>query len=186
MPGRETVAALRRAGTQRVEEALKLGGPARAGAPDVPPPRRAVVIDGANVIASSRRRPLERLALAEEWSRRWRADLPVWVFVDYSTAMACPRDAQQVLRARCQDVTDGRPRYVVTPHRESADTYVLAHAREHDALILSNDRFWDHEEQRDGVVTLQFHLKHEDLRVYGEATWFRRGGAARVALDALR
>ena len=151
-----------------------------------PQPRRALVVDGANVIASSRKRPLQRLALAEEWCRAWRADLPVWVFVDYSTAMACPRDAQQVLRARCQDITEGRPCYVVTPHRESADVYLLAHAREHDGLGLSNDRFWDHEALRDEVVTLQFHLKHDDLRVYDEATWFRRGGAERVGLDALQ
>lgn len=151
-----------------------------------PPPRRAVVVDGANVIASSRRRPLERLALAEEWARRWRPDLPVWVFVDYSTAMMCPRDAHEVLRARCVDVTEGRPRYVVTPHRESADDYLLQHAREHDALVLSNDRFWDHEALRDGVVTLQFQLKGDDLRVYEEATWFRDGGASRLPLGDLR
>lgn len=138
------------------------------------------------MIASSRRRPLERLELVEQWCRSWRADLPVWVFVDYSTAMACPRDAQQTLRARCQDVTDGRSRYVVTPHRESADEYLLEHARTHDGLVISNDRFWDHEDLRDGVITLQFHIKRDVLRVYDEATWFRGGGAERVPLAQLR
>lgn len=162
-----------------------MAGPKRAAPDAAPPPRRAVVIDGANVIASSRRRPLERLALAEAWCEAWRRQLPVWVFVDYSTAMACPREAQQVLCARCQDVTEGRPRYVVTPHRESADAYLLEHARAHDALVLSNDRFWDHEDLRDGVVTLQFELKGDRLRVYDEATWFRDGGAARIALASL-
>ncbi|MGC6486911.1 MAG: NYN domain-containing protein [Planctomycetota bacterium] len=162
-----------------------MAGPRRPSPPPSPPPRRAVVVDGANVIASSRRRPLERLALAERWSAAWRPDLPVWVFLDYSTAVTCPRDAQQVLRARCQDVTEGRPRYVVTPHRESADAYLLDHARAQDGLVLSNDRFWDHEERRDGVVTLQFHLKGDDLRVYDEATWFCGGGATRVPLAAL-
>jgi len=161
-------------------------GPRRPAPAASPPPRRAVVVDGANVIASSRRRPLERLALAERWCAGWRPDLPVWVFLDYSTAMTCPRDVQKVLRARCVDVTEGRPRYVVTPHRESADAHLLRHAREQDALVLSNDRFWDHAALRDGVVTLQFHLKRDHFRVYDDATWFRDGGAARVPLDALR
>lgn len=162
-----------------------MAGPRRPQSDPLPPPRRCVVIDGANVIASSRKRPLQRLDLAERWSRDRFPDLPIWVFVDYSTAMTCPRDAQQVLRARCQDVTEGRPRYVVPPHRESADTYLLQHARDHDGLVLSNDRFWDHEDLRDGCVTLQFVLKHDDFRVHEEATWFRDGGAVRVALPSL-
>jgi hypothetical protein len=162
-----------------------MAGPKRRPPDPVPPPRRCVVIDGANVIASSRRRPLQRLELAERWCQDRFGDLPIWVFVDYSTAMACPRDAQQVLRARCQDVTEGRPRYVVTPHRESADTYLLQHAREHDGLVLSNDRFWDHEDLREGCITLQFRLQRHDLRVHDEATWFRDGGAARVSVSDL-
>ena len=162
-----------------------MAGPKRRAPEPPPPPRRAIIVDGANVIASSRRRPLERLALAEQWCSEWRPQLPVWVFVDYSTEMTCARDVQQVLRARCQDVTEGRPRYVVTPHRESADTFLLEHAREHDGLVLSNDRFWDHEDLRDGVVTLQFRITNRDLQVFEEATWFRSGGAVRVALDAL-
>ena len=44
-----------------------MAGPKRPPLVSPPPPRRAVVVDGANVIASSRRRPLERLALAEAW-----------------------------------------------------------------------------------------------------------------------
>ena len=72
----------------------------RSPAPD-PPKLSGVVIDGANVIASSRFRPIQRLDLVEAWCQAWRADLPVQVFVDYTTAMRCQRPDQATLRARC-------------------------------------------------------------------------------------
>ncbi|CAN0513892.1 unnamed protein product, partial [Discosporangium mesarthrocarpum] len=71
-----------------------MAGPKRRGPRPVPPAIQAIVIDGANVIASSRYRPLERLDLAEQWCREFRPDLPVTVFVDYATAMRCQTPAR--------------------------------------------------------------------------------------------
>ena len=148
---------------------------------------RGIVIDGANVIASSRFRPIQRLDLVEQWCREWREDLPVQVFLDHATALRCQRPDQATLRARCGDVTPGRPRYVVCPRGESADGYVLEYAREHGALVISNDRFWDFEDLRVGTITLQFRLKGDEFAPYEEATWFRPpDGAVRVPVAALR
>ena len=163
-----------------------MAGPRRRPPDPLPGPLGGIVIDGANVIASSRRRPIERLDLAERWCREFRPDLPVHVFIDHSTAMVCPRPAQATLRARCEDVTPGRARYVVTPQGESADAYLLAHAREHGGLVLSNDRFWDFEDLREHTIVVQFRLVGDDLRVCDEATWFRPGAAVRVPMQALR
>ncbi|MFK7742400.1 MAG: hypothetical protein AB8H80_18950 [Planctomycetota bacterium] len=165
-----------------------MAGPKRrAIAPEPEPPRlEALVVDGANVIASSRHRPLERLALAEAWCASFRPDLPVLVFVDFATVQCCKPPVQATLRARCQDVTPGRPRYAIPPRGESADGYLLAHAQSHQGLVLSNDRFWDFEELRRGVVTLQFHLKGDVLRVYDEATWFCGDAAVRLSVSALQ
>lgn len=162
-----------------------MAGPTRRAPPPAPPPIDAIVVDGANVIASSRRRPLERLELVERWCAEWRPQLPVRVFVDHATATTCRPPVQAVLRARCEDVTPGRPRYVVTPAGESADAYLLGHAREQRALVVSNDRFWDHDEERRGVVTVQFRLAGETFQVYDEATWFRGDGAVRIPLTDL-
>lgn len=164
-----------------------MAGPRRRSPVPEPPQLRAIVIDGANVIASSRFRPIERLDLVEAWCREWGGDVPIQVFVDHATAMRCQRDDQAVLRARCADVTPGRARYAVCPRGESADSYVLEYARDHAALVISNDRFWDFEDLRVGAVIMQFRLKGDTFTPYEEATWFRPpDGAVRVAVAALR
>jgi len=164
-----------------------MAGPKRRGPRPVPEPLGGIVVDGANVIASSRYRPIERLDLVTFWCQHFFAGLDVQVFVDYATAMRCQPSAQATLRARCQDVTPGRPRYAVTPHHESADQHVLEYARDHHALVLSNDRFHDHDELRRNTITLQFSIKGDTFTPYREATWFRHPGTAeRVDIDVLR
>lgn len=176
-----------RAGARGRHTLIVAGPRKRRGPPPEPPPLAGIVVDGANVIASSRFRPIERLDLATAWCREWRPDLPVIVFVDHATAMRCQPPAQATLRARCADVTPGRPRYVVTPRSESADEHLLLYAREHRALVVSNDRYFDHDELRKNVVTLQFRLVGDTFTVFEEATWFRSPGAAlRVAVSALQ
>jgi len=151
-----------------------------------PPPLGAIVLDGANVIASGSRRAIERLDLATDWCAQWRPDLPVMVFIDWATARRCVPAQQDVLRARCADVTPGRPRYAVVPREQFADEHVLQFAREHAALVLSNDRFFDYEELRSGAITLQFTLAGDRFEPFAEATWFRpSGGAQRVLLTDL-
>jgi hypothetical protein len=152
-----------------------------------PPPLRGLVIDGSNVIASSKHRPIERLDLVIDWFHSWRPDLPIMVFVDHSTAVRCRPDAQDVLRVRCADVTPDRPRYAVVPREESADEFVLRYAREHGALVVSNDRFFDYEELRKNAITVQFRIAGDQLDVFEEATWFRSPGVAlRVTMSALQ
>lgn len=164
-----------------------MAGPRKPTPPPAPPPLGAIVVDGANVIASSRFRPLERLDLVERWCAAWRPDLPVTVFVDHGTAMRCQRPVQATLRARCEDVSPGRPRYVVPPRGEPADGFVLRHALEHRGLVLSNDRFWEHEDLRIGTITLQFRLRGDVFEPFAEATWFRPpNGAVRVPLEVLQ
>ena len=57
-----------------------------------------------------------------------------------------------------------------------------------DLVILSNDRFWDHEELRSGVIRVQFVLRSGELRVYDQATWFpsARGAAVVVPMEVLQ
>ncbi|MBL8728399.1 MAG: hypothetical protein JNM25_08220 [Planctomycetes bacterium] len=165
-----------------------MAGPRRRRTPlPTPPPLGGIVVDGSNVIASSKQRPIERLDLVLAWFTQWRPDLPIMVFLDYTTAVRCRPDAQDVLRARCADVTPGRPRYAVVPLEALPDEVLLQHARDHHALVVSNDRFFDHEELRRGVITVQFTLTGDQLEVLAEATWFRpSGGAQRVSMAALR
>lgn len=164
-----------------------MAGPRRRGPPPVPPPLRGIVLDGANVIATSKVRPIERLDRMIAWFSAWRPDLPILVFIDLTTARRCRPDAQAVLRARCEDVTPGRPRYVVCPRGEPADEYVLQHAQQHVALVVSNDRYFDFEDLRKNVITVQFTLAGDDLQVYDEATWFRSPGSAeRVPMAVLQ
>lgn len=155
-----------------------MAGRKRRGPPPVPPPLGGIVIDGSNVIASSRLRPIERLDLVVAWFHAWRPDLPMQVFVDYTTARRCRPDAQEVLRVRCQDVTPGRARYAVVPQEAMADVVVLTWAREHSALVVSNDRYFDHDELRKNAITVQFTIADLDLQVHDEATWFRSPGTA--------
>ncbi|MCC7396675.1 MAG: hypothetical protein IT455_06370 [Planctomycetes bacterium] len=153
----------------------------------VPPPLGGIVIDGANVVASSRVRPLERLDLVVAWCAAWRRDLGIQVFVDHATAVRMKPPAQAVLRARCEDVTPGRARYAVCPRHEAADEHVLRHAHDHRALVVSNDRFFDHDALRRGVLTVQFTIVGDELAVFDEATWFLATGAAvRVPMVVLR
>lgn len=164
-----------------------MAGPKRRGPLPVPPPLGGIVIDGANVIASSRARPIERLDLVVAWFRAWRPDLPIQVFLDHTTAVRCVPAVQDILRARCNDVTPGCARYAVVPRDASADAVVLEHAQHHRALVVSNDRFFDNDELRKNVITVQFTLVRSDLQVYDEATWFRSPGCAlAVSMHDLR
>ena len=152
-----------------------------------PPPLRGIVIDGSNVIASGSGRATMRLDLAEAWFHTWRRDLPIQVFVDSATARRCRPEIQDELRARCMDVTPGRARYAVCPRGEPADSYVLQHARDHQALIVSNDRYFDYEDLRSNVITVQFTLAGTEFTVFDEATWFRTPGVAlRVLMTDLQ
>jgi len=150
----------------------------------VPPPVRGIVLDGSNVIASGSGRATMRLDLAEQWCRTWRPDLPVQVFIDSTTARRCRPEIQDELRARCMDVTPGRARYAVCPRGESADGYVLQHARDHQSLVVSNDRYFDYEDLRANVITVQFTLAGSEFTVFEEATWFRQPGSALRVLMA--
>jgi hypothetical protein len=164
-----------------------VAGPRRRPPPPLPPPLRGIVLDGANVIATSKARPIERLDVVTAWCRAWRPDLPIMVFLDLTTARRCRPDAQAVLRARCEDVTPDRPRYAVCAPHEFADEHVLRFAREHDALVVSNDRYFDWEDLRANVLTVQFTLAGDELVVHDEATWFRSPGVAeRVPMATLR
>lgn len=164
-----------------------MAGPRHRGPPPLPPPLRAIVVDGSNVIASSRAAPLERLDLVTGWLHDWRPDLPITVFLDWSTAVRCRPPVQAVLRARCEDVSEGRPRYVVCPRHEPADEFLLAHAQQHGALVVSNDRFFDHDELRKNLVLVQFDLTNTTLHVHDDAVWFRSPGTAEwVAMATLR
>ena len=159
----------------------------RRGPLPVPPPLGGIVIDGSNVIASGSGRATTRLDLAERWFHAWRPDLPIQVFVDSTTARRCRPEVQDELRARCMDVTPGRARYAVCPRGEPADGYVLQHAREHSALVVSNDRYFDYEDLRANVITVQFTLAGTVFEVFEEATWFRKPGSAlRVSMANLR
>ena len=144
----------------------------------VPPPIGGVLIDGSNVIASSDARPVERIDLAVAWAQSWRPDLPVSVFLDQSTWNRCRPAARQELELRAKICERGR----------EADVELLQRAAEQSGLILSNDRFWDHEELRSGVITVQFVLRSGELRVYDQATWFpsARGAAVVVPMEVLQ
>lgn len=165
-----------------------MAGPRRRRAPlPTPPPLGGIAIDGSNVIASSKLRPIERLDLVVDWFTAWRPDLPIMVFLDHTTAVRCRPEAQDVLRARCADVTPGRARYAVVPLEHMPDVVLLQYARDHGALVVSNDRFFDHAELRENAITVQFTLAGEQLTVFDEATWFRpSGGAQRVPMAELR
>ena len=148
-----------------------------------PPALGAVVFDGSNVLASNGRGGLERIDAALRWAEATWPTLPRMVFLDAATARRLRPSVQDVLRARCLDVTPGRARWAVAPPDEEADVHVLRYAGEHAALVISNDRFFDHEDLRLGAITLQFRFAAGEFEPYAEATWFRpSGGAQRVAV----
>ncbi|MCA8951457.1 MAG: hypothetical protein KDE27_18260, partial [Planctomycetes bacterium] len=82
-----------------------------------PPPIGAIVLDGSNVIAATggRASALARIDLALAWfGERW-SGLPQMVFLDVATARRLRPELQDVVRARCADVTSGRARWAVCP-----------------------------------------------------------------------
>jgi hypothetical protein len=154
--------------------------------PPAPPPVRAIVVDGSNVIASGSARARERLQLALAWCRVFCADLGVELFVDHATVGRCSGDVQDWLRAQA-GAAGASPRVVLCPPAVAADAPLLRRAAELQALVLSNDRFFDHAALRAGVLTLQFVLARGEFAPADHATWFRaRGPAVRVPLAALR
>ena len=158
--------------------------------PPVPPPVRAIVVDGSNVIASGSARAQQRLQLALAWCRAWRTDLAVELFVDHATVGRCSGEVQDWLRAQdgpAGAAASSAPRVVLCPPAVAADAPLLRRAAELQALVLSNDRFFDHAALRAGVLTLQFALARGAFAPADHATWFRaRGPAVRVPLAVLR
>lgn len=153
--------------------------------PPSPPPLGGIVIDGSNVIAAARHRALARLDAALQWCRSWRADLPVQVFIDARTVAVC-RDAQRrELEAWAE--SDHPAALRLCPAGIEADVELLQLARERTALVLSNDRFFDHDLLRRNVVTVQFTFAGGVLQPAVAATWFRSPGqAVRVSLEQLQ
>lgn len=144
-----------------------------------PPALGAIAIDGGNVVAVAKRRARARLDLAVGWFRAWRPDLPVAVFLDHATFARCGAATQAELRAL--------PECAVCPPGEPADVALLGYAAAHRALVVSNDRFFDHDALRANAIVVQFTLAGGAFAPFAEATWFRTPGQAlRVALDTLR
>jgi len=163
-----------------------MAGPRRHVPQPSPAPLGGIVIDGSNVIASGLARAVDRLQLAVRWFRDWRPDLATAVFLDDSTFLHCSEAVAMELRQLCETNPDD-VRFVRCPLRSPADVHVLEHAAERRALIVSNDRFWDHEQLRLGAITVQFVLRGTEFRPYEEATWFRTtGGALRLTMDELQ
>jgi hypothetical protein len=142
------------------------------------PPLGGIVVDGANVIANAAHRAGERLQAAVAWLQAWRPDLPNTVFVDHATFARCDAVQQARLRA-AGGVGAGRARLVLCPPPVAADVPMLQLARTQQALVVSNDRFFDHVELRANVVTVQFELRGGVFTPHAEATWFRTPGHAR-------
>lgn len=155
--------------------------------PPAPPPISGIAIDGANVTAGAPGWTADRLQTAVRWFRSWRPDLPITVFLDASTLRRCDAGSQAELRRWAETgIEDGAELRLCERH-EVADVSLLQHARRQRALVVSNDRFFDHEELRRGAITVQFTLAGDQLEVFAEATWFRpSGGAQRVAMAALQ
>ena len=146
--------------------------------PQLPPLLGGIVVDGANVVATSTVFADRRLEVALQWCREWRPDLPVVVFLDGATLGRCAPAA----RARLQELSD-----VVTERGSSADVLLLQRARDDRAIVVSNDRFADHAGLRRGVLTVQFEFAGDEFAPYDEATWFTpAGGATRVPMTQLR
>ncbi len=163
-----------------------MAGPRRRTQAPTPPALGGIAIDGSNVIASGLGRAGQRLELAVAWFRAWRPDLATSVFLDDSTFLKCSGAAATRLEQLCADSNE-QLRFVRCPLRSPADVHALEDAVSRQALLVSNDRFWDHEPLRRGAITVQFVLEANAFRPYEEATWFRpSGGAQRVALRDLR
>lgn len=160
--------------------------------PQLPPPLGGIVVDGANVTATSTVFADRRLDLAVQWCRCWRPDLRVVVFLDSATLGRCAPAARARLQQRfagdaAGDAAGTGVVYIVSPRGTPADALLLRRAGAESALVVSNDRFADHQELRRGVLTVQFECAGDDFAPYAEATWFTpAGGATRVPMAVLR
>ncbi len=149
--------------------------------PEPPPPPRAVVVDGSNVVASATSGAEHRVREVFAWLAQFAPALQVTVFFDAATLRHLGAERQAALLTTVREA--GAEARVV----EKADPALLAFAYEQRALVLTNDRYWDHEDLRRDVVLLQFVCDRSGFRVPDEATWFTpNGGARRVRLAALR
>lgn len=145
--------------------------------PPAPPAIAAIVVDGANVIAHDGARACDRLELAERWCRTFAPRLPVFVGIDAATVahLGQPRFAAQGARLAAA-LAAGR--WQASPAGLPADAFLLQKTRDLAALLLSNDRFADHDELRRQAIVLQFTLVGDRFTPATEATWFRWPGHA--------
>jgi hypothetical protein len=150
----------------------------RAGAPPSPPPLGGIAIDGANVIAATRSRAIERLQAAVQWFRSWRPDLAIHVFIDHTTYRACSAAVQQELD-RLAATSSDRVHCAVCAPGEPADVPLLRHAAATRSLVVSNDRFFAHADLRANALTVQFAFADGAFTPVDPATWFRTPGQAR-------
>ncbi|MBK8096939.1 MAG: hypothetical protein IPK26_07525 [Planctomycetes bacterium] len=146
--------------------------------PPPPPILAAIVVDGANVIAHDGARACERLELAERWCQEFAPRLPVFVGIDAATATHLRQPQFQAQGQRLAAAL-AAGRWHVCPAEMPADAFLLQKARELAALVLSNDRFADHEELRRNAMVLQFTIAGDRFMPAAEATWFRWPGHSR-------
>jgi hypothetical protein len=152
--------------------------------PAPPPPPEAIVLDGSNVTASAVSGAPARLAAALSWCSDFAPRLPIAVWFDASTLRRLGAEVERRLADAA--APHGAEVRVAAPGT-AADAAILAEARSRRALLVSNDRYWDHEDLRRDVLLLQFVCTGGSFRAYQEATWFLPSGAARrVALTLLR
>lgn len=155
--------------------------------PPVPPTIGAVVIDGSNLVADAPGWTRDRLQSAVRWFRGFCPELPITVFLDASTLRRCDAEAQAELARWAEAGIDGGGSLRLCGRHELADVLLLQLARQQRALVVSNDRFFDHEELRQNTVTVQFLWSTAGLQPFAEATWFRtKGQAVRVAMALLQ
>lgn len=152
-----------------------------------PPPLRGIAVDGSNVIADAPAWTRDRLRAVVRWFHGWRPDLPITVFLDDATRRRADAATAAALQQWSTAGIDGAAALRVCGPDERADAVLLQHAQAGRALVVSNDRFFDHAPLREDVVTVQFGWSTLGLQPFAEATWFRRRGqAVRVAMAALQ
>jgi hypothetical protein len=79
------------------------------------------------------------------------------------------------------------PRLATSCRDPQAPEHLLRHGQQHDAIVLSNDRYADFDALRQGIVLVQFVLAGERFEPQDPAVWFRPPqGAQWVELAALR
>ncbi len=150
--------------------------------PAPPPPPAAIVLDGSNVTASAVAGAPGRLAAALAWCRSFAPGLPITVWFDAATLRRLGREIEGALTAAA---AGHGAELRVAAAGVAADASILADAAARRALVLTNDRYWDHEDLRRDVLLLQFVCAGAAFRVYDEATWFLPSGAARRVATAL-